>query len=57
MKKKIINALIVVGSIALAVGISYIGWNIKRLANYKLSYEDLVEKTVREMVKPECLNE
>jgi len=37
------------------IGIAIGGWYITRGLHYRLSYKTMVEKTVREMVKPEAL--
>ena len=33
----------------------YIGWHVERYFHYKWGYKDMVQKTVREMVKSEAL--
>jgi hypothetical protein len=44
-----------VGSILLVGTLSYFGWVLAKTINYKLQYEDMVQATVCEMVKPEYL--
>lgn len=44
--------VVVIAVIALAIG----SWYLKRTINYNLMYKDLVQETVKEMVKQECLN-
>ena len=43
--------LIIVAAISVAT------WQVGRLWNYNLSYKSMVQKTVIEMVKEECLSE
>ncbi len=47
----IITAILIIGALG------YGGWRVKRYFNYKFEYKDQVTKTVRELVKKECLNE
>lgn len=60
MNKRLQTVLEVVG-IALAMvivcAIVYGSWQLGRHINYSLSYEDMVRKTVCEMVKPEHLKD
>lgn len=57
MKDKIIPILLAVLILAGIAGIGYLGWQIERRWNYSMSYEDMVKRTVREMVKPEALKD
>ena len=41
--------------VVIVILIGFLGWNVKRQINYNLSYKSMVEKTVRDMVKPEAL--
>lgn len=41
----------------LFVGLTYGVWQLSRTINYSLSYEDMVQETVCEIVKPEHLKE
>ncbi len=43
--------LIIVAVIAVSLGVYY----VKRKINYSMGYSDMVEGTVRRMVKKECL--
>jgi len=40
---------------ALLVGGVYLSWTFTRQIHYNLVYKSMVEKTVRDMVKPEAL--
>jgi hypothetical protein len=44
--------LIVCGFVILGYG----SWMLARKINYSWAYKDLVKETIREVVKPECLN-
>lgn len=55
MKNRIITTLIALLVVAGIAGIGYVGWQIEKRWNYSMSYEDMVKRTVREMVKPEAL--
>jgi len=46
-----IAAGIIIGLIAIVYGL----WTFHRWTNYKLSYEDYVEQTVRSLVVPQCI--
>ncbi len=35
--------------------VAYIAWSVERKFHYKMSYEDMVRTTVREMVKTDAL--
>ena len=54
-----VNAFTTIGGTiigAIIIGLlAYGGWNISRWWNYSLGYEDMVQRTVCEMVKPEYL--
>jgi uncharacterized protein YoxC len=52
--KKIVYIGTIILAVALAGLIAYGAWNLKRKIDY-LMYEDMVRKTVKEMVKEECL--
>lgn len=60
MKGKIKNRLVVilVGLLVITCifGLAYLGIYIKKSVSYNLIYKDKVEETIREMVKPEYLN-
>lgn len=43
----------IVGTMVIAGGIGF--WMLKKKVNYSLQYEQMVKKTVREMVKTEAL--
>ena len=54
---KIINdfiLIIAVISVVIAIGMGV--WQVKRWFNYDFGYASQVEKTVKKMVKNECLN-
>lgn len=46
---------IFLAGLALCAVLGYAVWQLERNIHYRLSYEDKVEQTVREMVKPEAL--
>jgi hypothetical protein len=51
MKEKLLIA-----AAAIIIGfLMYGAWNLVRAMNYNLSYKDMVQETVCEMVKPEHL--
>lgn len=50
--KKILGIIIMV---ILAIAVSLGAWVIGRKIHYSLAYENMVKKTVIEMVKPEAL--
>jgi len=52
MKKAIIIIMIII----LLACVSYGCWAIGRKINYELSYKSMVEQTIEQMVKTECLN-
>lgn len=47
--------IIFVIGITLGFGIGYEAWQFGKWINYRFAYESGVEKTVKELVKPECL--
>ena len=55
MNAKQSTALAYVLGIIIVAGLSYGMWQLGRHINYSLSYEDMVQETVCEMVKPEHL--
>lgn len=42
-------------AVVVVICISFGIWVFVRNLNYQLSYKSMVEKTVKELVKPECL--
>ncbi len=44
-------------AVVATLGFMYGMWNLSRYMNYSMSYEDMVRKTVCEMVKPEYLKQ
>ncbi len=55
--KKILQGMLILAFIfAFAIG-GYTLWLVGKKVNYSLSYKSMVEQTVRDMVKKECLNE
>ena len=55
LKAKIIIGIVLVTAILSGAG--YGVWYLQRTVHYKLSYESMVEQTIREMVKKEALRE
>lgn len=51
MIKYIIYSIFMIGAIGAAIGF----WHIERALNFKLSYENLIEAKIKEMVKEEAL--
>ena len=49
--------LLVAFAVVATLGFMYGMWNLSRYMNYSISYEDMVRKTVCEMVKPEYLEQ
>lgn len=41
--------------IVIVLSLLFGGWYLKRKINYELLYKNMVQETVREMVKPEAL--
>lgn len=54
MKQFFVYCGIVVAICVFAIG-AYTIWSIGKRMNYSLQYEDMVQQTVRDMVKAECL--
>ena len=52
-----INKTLLLMTVALTLVISFSMWKLSRIVNYNLSYKTMVENTVRDLVKSECLNE
>jgi len=52
----VMKALGIVFLVIVVICVGYGGWLLKRKINYTFQYRDLVQETVREMVKPECLD-
>lgn len=56
LSKKIVDKLNLLGYMIIFLivgGVCYGGWQMKRSWNYSFSYEDMVQSTVCETVKPE----
>ena len=58
MKKETLQiACIIMATIIISVGSWIAFWAIERKVNWELSYESMVERTITEIVKSECLND
>lgn len=55
MKNNIIKFFIYSIGVILFVSFVYVMWTFGRFVNYNLSYKDMVQETIQEMVKPEYL--
>jgi hypothetical protein len=53
--KKLKEIGVLIGIIAIMVGFIYGGYWIAKTVSYSFFYEDMVEETIKEMVKPEAL--
>ena len=51
----LVEVLVVIVIMALLVALGYGIWTIKKKVNYSFQYRTMVEQTVRDMVKEECL--
>jgi hypothetical protein len=52
------NTLKIIGVIAgilVIISMVFGFWNLQKHLSYKFSYKAMVEKTIKEVVKPECL--
>jgi len=56
-KEEIKNILLYLVAFVLFMIIIYGAWNLARIINYSLTYEDMVKETICEMVKTENLKE
>jgi hypothetical protein len=55
MREKFLYAILIVVFIAFMLAISLGAWYVSRKVNYSFSYKSMVEQTVKDMVKDECL--
>jgi hypothetical protein len=53
--KKFLSIMLVIAFCITLCFVGYGWWRFKKALNYRFQYESMVEETVREMVKPECL--
>jgi hypothetical protein len=53
--KTFFTILAVIVSLTVFGLLSYGCWTVKKSVNYNLQYKDMVEKTIQEKVKSECL--
>jgi flagellar basal body-associated protein FliL len=54
------NLLIIVAAILMIIavaGASYTVWHLEKRVSYSFQYEEMVKKTIVEMVKPEALKQ
>lgn len=49
------NAAVLIGALIFMVTMGYGGWRLSRWFNWSQGYEAEVEKSIRKLVKPECL--
>ena len=54
-KNKLLAYLIIFGGVVFFLIFAYTMWQVGRVVNYKMSYQSMVEQTIKEHVKEECL--
>jgi hypothetical protein len=57
LKQDLAIILVYVVLFLVVIAIGFGGWFVARKVNYSLSYKSMVEQTVKDMVKDECLKE
>ncbi len=49
------NAAVLIGALIFMVAMGYGGWRLSRWFNWSQGYKGEVEKSIKKLVKPECL--
>jgi len=52
---KLINPITIIILMPIVIFTGWLSWHFGRQINYRYSYKDMVQQTVREMVKDNCL--